>query len=173
MRTSNLSYLDSEVIGTDAKRFLHQTRIISEKGSMPQKDFMRSFPIGRSSDSQLTFFPYLIAYIYRLLYIFIPKISLEKIAIFYPIVFSTITWFILYALVSRLLGKATALLTINLIVITPVLVSRSSAGYADRDSLCLFLGLTSYYLYICSYQSVNSFKRLSLSTASGIITHLL
>ena len=134
---------------------------------MPEQDFMRSFPVGRPTGYELTLLPYIVAYAKGLLSLLGLKITLEQMAVFQTVIFSTLAWVILYLAVARLFGQNTALLTVNLIAITPVMVQRNAP--ADRDALCLFLTVTSYYFYIRSYQSHHHSKKIAFAFTSGVV----
>ena len=173
LRTLNMRSLDGMLLGTDPIRFLRQSHLIAEHSRMPPNDMMRAFPVGRSSNTELTFFPYLTVYIHRLLSLLFPELSLNQVATLYPVAFFVIACLILYMLSKELIDRNVALLVISLAVVVPALVKRTQAGFADRDILSLVLGITSYYFYIKAYKLDSLWKRLCTISVSGIFMGLL
>ena len=49
------------LLGTDPARYTRLAKIIVENGKLPQRDVMRSVPLGKETKNQLTLFPYFIA----------------------------------------------------------------------------------------------------------------
>ena len=161
------------LLGTDPIRFLRQAKIIAEYGQMPPTDMMRHFPVGRSSDIDLTLFPYFLAYVHHLLSPFFPNLTLNQVAIGYPVVCFVIACLILFLLTKELTDRNVALLVISIAIVIPDLAKRSLAGFADRDILSLLFGLTSFLFYLRAYRFHSPWKRLGVISVSGIFMGLL
>ena len=143
------------IIGGDSARIVRQAKLISQNGHLPERDGMRSFPVGRVINNP-TFLPYLIAWLHKFFALFIPHLTLEQFSIFYPVLFFALACFVFYFLVKRLLNKNIALLAVNIIAVPPILVGRTMAGYADHDALCLFYRV---FLHITStFEHINRKK---------------
>jgi len=174
VRIQNVERLEGKYfLGTDAYRFFRQADYIVEHGRLPERDMMRWFPDGRDLTTQLSFSSYVIAYLYRLLHFFNPSLTLYQTALYYPIICYVFSLLVLFLLVSRLIGKNVALLSIGLLSVSPAVLSRSTAGFADRDSLSLLLGLCSFYCYFRSFQTNNREIQFTWSALSGFIMMLL
>ena len=169
LRVSHLHQFDeNDFVGPDSARIIRQAQLISENGAFPEQDTMRSAPSGRSTHYQLTLFPYLIAWIHQTLRFFGSDSSLEQIAMLSPVICFAMVCIALYLFTKEVLGPSVALLSVNLAAVLPVLTNRTVAGYVDRDGLCLFLGLLSYYLYFKSSHSNCLSLRLLFAGLSGL-----
>ena len=174
IRTPHLSALGGTfVLDPDSARYLRQAEIIVEQGQLPSTDMLRQYPIGKSSETQLSVYPYALAALYKGVALLFRSITLEQIGMFSSLFFFGLSLVVFYLLIHRLLGWQTALLTINLCVVAPSMLGRSVVGYADRDAFCLFLALVSYYLYLRAYQSNPLRNRLILGLMSGVVMMLL
>ncbi|MYE87847.1 hypothetical protein F4X33_02480, partial [Candidatus Poribacteria bacterium] len=116
-------------------------------------------------------YPHMLAFLYKSVSFFFPR--LEQVAIFSSLLFFGLSLLVFYLLIHRLLGWQTALLATNLCVVVPPTLIRSVVGYVDRDAFCLFLGLSSYYLYMRAYQSDLQRNRLVWGFLSGVVMALL
>ena len=161
------------LLGTDPARYTRLAEHIVENGGLPEKDMMRWVPLGKETKKQLTLFPYLIAYLYRSIKIFLPNATVQQVAIIVPVVLSTIALMVLFFLVRKLFDVYTALLSVNIAAISPPLAGRTLAGFADKDGLALLLGLIAFYFYIQSLHDAHPFKRFTFAIAFGISMTLL
>lgn len=174
IRTPHLSSLEgTSVLDPDSARYLRQAQVIVEQGHLPSIDSMRHYPIGKSSATQLSVYPYTLAFLYKCVSLLFRGVTLEQIITFSSLLFFSLSLIVFYFLMRRLLGWPTALLATNLCVVVPSTLGRSVVGYADRDAFCLFLAFGSYYLYISAYQSSQLKNRLILGLLSGVVMMLL
>ena len=174
IRTPHLSALGgTPVLDPDSARYLRQAEIILERGQLPSMDTLRQYPIGKSSEIQLSVYPYTLAVLYKGVSLLFRSVTLEQIGMFSSLFFFSLSLIVFYFLLHRLLGWQTALLSINLCAVVPSTLGRSVVGYADRDAFCLFLALVSYYLYLRAYQSDPLRNRLILGLLSGVVMMLL
>lgn len=174
VRTLNFSNLEqTHVLDADSARYLRYTQIFVEDGTVPEQDRQRRYPVGVSQAEQLLLFPWLLATLYRLFAVLFPWVDVEHLSAIYPLLFSTLSWLVLFFLIARLLDKEVALLCVNISVWTLPILHRSVAGNLDRDLFCLFLALASYYFFVRSYQTQIFVHRLIFSVTSGVIMALL
>jgi len=173
IRIANISLLQGDVFDPDSARYLRQATLIAEHGKLAEVDRMRWFPIGVEVSQRLTFFPHVLANLFKLLSRLIPSLTIENIAILSPIIFSVLSGWMLYLLIDRLADTYTALLSVNISIISWPWVARTTAGYADRDALVLFLAIASYYSYVRSYQTEHQRKQLLFCLSSGLLMALL
>ena len=174
IRISNLSALSgTSVLDPDSARYLRQAEIMVERGQLPAMDMLRQYPIGKSSETQLSVYPYTLAALYKGVSLLFRSVTLEQIGMFSSLFFFSLSLIVFYLLLHRLLGWQTALLTINLCVVVPSMLGRSVVGNVDRDAFCLFLAFVSYYLYLCAYQSDPLRNRLISGLLSGVVMTFL
>jgi len=174
IRTVNLPSLHGHLfLGVDPVRYVRQAKIIVKEGKLPPKDDMRSVPLGKETRKQLTLFPYILAYLYRGIKFFYPHITVEKFAIICPVIFCILALLVLFMIVQKLFNLYVALLSVNIAAISPPVVGRTLAGFADKDGLVLLLSLLSFYLYINSFQAQQKRKRLIFALTFGIIMGML
>ena len=112
---------------------------------------------------------YAIAYLYKCIRIFAPKISIERVAIYYPVICFILILILFFGLTSHLFDKSTALIAVTILATIPAAVSRIFAGWADRDALSLLMWLACLYFYVAAYRSLSQGRRyLPLALLSGI-----
>ncbi|HIE28207.1 TPA: hypothetical protein EYP66_13055, partial [Candidatus Poribacteria bacterium] len=75
--------------------------------------------------------------------------------------------------VQKLFDVYTALLSVNIAAISPPLVGRTLAGFADKDGLALLFGLISFYFYLNTLQEKRISKRIVFALAFGFSSTLL
>ena len=174
IRTPHLSALKgTPVLDPDSARYLRQAEIILERGQFPSMDMLRQYPIGKSSETQLSVYPYTLTILHKGVSLLFRSVTLEQIGMFSSLFFFSLSLIVFYLLLHRLLGWQTALLSINLCVVVPSTLGHSIVGNVDRDAFCLFLAFVSYYLYLRAYQSNLLRNRLVLGLLSGVVMMLL
>ena len=174
IRIESLPTLEGQhVLDPDSARYLRQAKIIAQDGKMPERDMMRWVPIGVQRGDRLTFFPTLVAVLHQFLTFFYPSLTIEKVAIFSPILFSLLSGLALYLLLNQVLDRETSLLGVNIALIAYPWVRRTIAGYADRDALTLFFSLISFYFYLRSCQAVRWKNQIVFALLSGSVMALL
>ena len=155
------------MLGTDSVRFVRQAELILEQGALPERDLQRSHPIGHMTHHS-NLFPHFSARTYQVSAFFFPQLSLQQLAIIYPVVLMVFAWGCFTVLVWRIVGSACALLASNLFLLVPPICYRTLAGFADRDALVLALALAGYCLYILSHQFPKKRFALLFSLFSGL-----
>ena len=156
------------LLGTDAYRFFRQADYIVEHGRLPTHDMMRWLPDGRALATHLNLSSYVIAYLHQSISFFNPSLTLHQTASYYPVLCYAISLLVLFLLISRLIDRNVALLSVVLCSISPAIFVRSAAGFADRDSLILLFALCSFYCYVRSFQTDTWKKRVFWSALSGV-----
>ncbi|MCZ6676156.1 MAG: hypothetical protein O7E52_02785 [Candidatus Poribacteria bacterium] len=174
LRLQSLPLLEGRYfLGTDAYRFVRQSQQILRHGALPSHDEMRAVPLGKDNSYQLTFYPYALAYTFRLLKLLLPRLTLEKAAILYPVITFGFICFAFFLLVRHLTEVSTALFAVLGLTTVPDFIPRTMAGFADRDALTLLLFLLAILLYCQSWRVNTFFKKGLLVVLSGVITGLL
>lgn len=162
-----VSYDLTSLVETDPVRYVYQAKQILENGRMPKVDTLRSSPLGERTSGQLTFYPYVIASIYRA--IKFTGVDFEKFVIALPIIFLILSIGVIYLMVWRVFSHKVALLSINILVVTPPLLVRTYAGFADRDGLALLLSMLAFLFYIQSYLGTG-WKQFIFRLLSSVLT---
>ncbi len=166
-RGIGISYKLTSLVETDPVRYVYQARKILEYGRMPEVDILRSSPLGEKTGRQLTFYPYIIAGIYRI--IKFTGIDFGKFVVALPIIFLVLTVSVIYMLIWRVFGHKVAFLSVNILTVTPPFLVRTYAGFADRDGLVLLLSMLTFLFYIQSYFCIN-WKQLVFRFISSLFT---
>ena len=161
------------LLGTDAYRFFRQSDYIIEHGRLPTHDMMRWLPDGRTLTTHLNFSSYVIAYLHQSFSLLNSSFTLHQTALYYPVLCYVISLLVLYLLINRLTDKNVALLSVVLFSISPSVFVRSTAGFADRDSLTLLLALCSFYCFVRSFQTDAWRNKGFWSVLSGLLMMLL
>ena len=135
-------------MGTDGPRYIGQAKTIVDQGKLPSRDYSRDAPVGRDMSRQLTLFPYALAHVYQLVSAVGVDVSLTEFAIVFPVACYALCATLIAVLTWQLYGSATAVLAVNLVGLSPLIVGRTTAGYADRDSFTLLLALAAFLCYV-------------------------
>ena len=155
-------------LDTDVYRFVRQAKIIAETGGLPERDMMRWAPLGRDLTRQLSLSSYLLAWIYKSVRWIRHSFTLSDAALIYPLIWFALSQVALYLLVKGLFDRLTASGAVFLLAAVPSAFIRSSAGYADRDSLCLFFGLCVLLFFARSLEALSLKKRIFYAVLAGI-----
>jgi len=159
--------------GADPPRHLYMAKVILKEGRLPPQDMLREYPIGRKTSTQLTLFPYVLAYLYKLTKFLHIPLSLEQVAILSPVLFYLLSATAASLIAWRIYGLFTALITFNLLGFLPPLIGRTMAGFADRDSFVLFLSLLSLPFYILRCHQDRFWKTAFYTFLSSLFMILL
>ena len=157
----------TSLVGADSARYVHQAQQILEHGRMPAVDMLRVAPIGQSTSTQLTLYPYVIAALYRVAQIV--HIDIEQFVTILPVLLFLLTVLPIYLLTWRIFGHAVALLSVNILVLTPHLLARTYGGFTDRDGFVLLLSMWSFFFYVQSYLEEDYKQWLHRGLSSGIM----
>lgn len=153
---------------TDAYFYYWQAQIISEHGRLPERDMHRWLPYGRDLNQTLNLYSYVLAYVYKALALGWPNISLYDVALYAPTVCFVLGLGALCVFLFRPFGVLFSS-TVGLLLATlPGTIERSAAGFSDRDSWCLMLGILAIITYLVSLQVKHSRQQLLWTFASGI-----
>ena len=157
----------TSLIGTDSVRYVHQAQQILEHGRMPAVDTLRVAPLGQATSTQLTLYPYVIAALYRVAQIV--HVDIEQFVIILPVLLFLLTLLPIYLLTWRIFGHAVALLSVNILILTPHLLARTYGGFTDRDGFVLLLSMWSFFFYVQSYLEEDYKQWFHRGLSSGIM----
>ena len=161
---------DKYLSGYDSYFYYRQAKTIITEGRLPDRDYMQNYPDGLNLRGRANLNCYAIAYLYKGIRILVPAISIESVAIYYPIVLFTLTLIIFFGLTNLLFGKPISLIAVTIFATIPAAVDRTHAGWADRDPLSLLTWLVCIYFYVAAYQALSQGRQryLPLALFSGI-----
>ena len=157
----------TSLIGADSARYVHQAQQILEHGRMPAVDTLRVAPLGQATSTQLTLYSYVIAALCRVAQVL--HVDIERFVIILPVLLFILTILPIYLLTWRIFGHAVALLSVNILVLTPHLLARTYGGFTDRDGFVLLLSMWSFFFYIQSYLEEDYKQWLHRGLSSGIM----
>ena len=128
----------------------------------------RWVPIGKDLTETLPFYGYVLAYSHKVIAWFFPIVSLYHVCVYMPTVcfilgLGVLMFFFYYQfgfLFSSIIGVLLATL--------PGAIDRSAAGFGDRDSWCLLIGILAITTYLQAHLTQHSRHRLYWTLASSL-----
>lgn len=163
---------DGQLTGPDAYFYYWQAQLVSENGKLPEKDMHRWIPLGRDLSQTLNLYGYTLAYGHKALALLFPRISLYHVTLYAPVICFCIGLGALYLFLYHTFGFLFSNLVGVLLASLPGTIERSAAGFSDRDSWCLMLGILTVTTYLTSLQSQHPRKRLLWTLISGFTMFL-
>lgn len=160
---------DGQFTGSDPYFYYRNAQIISEHGHLPARDMHRWLPLGRDLEQTLPLYSYALAYSHKTVAWIFPNISLYQITLYAPTICFVVGLGVLFIFLWRAFGILFATLTGVLLTILPSAIDRSVAGFSDRDSWCLMLGILAVTTYLTALQTQHRRARLLCTLASGFI----
>ena len=158
--------------GNDPYLYYWQAQIVSENGWLPARDMHRWLPLGRDLGQSLNAYSYAIAYTHKAIALIFRNVSLYQVALFAPVVCFLLGLGVLCFFLYRNFGLLFASIVGALLATLPGTIERSAAGFSDRDSWCLMLGIFAVTTYLASLQTQSSRWRLFLVLTSGLSVFL-
>lgn len=163
---------EGQFTSNDAYLYYWNAKIISEQGHLPARDMHRWVPVGRDLEQTLNLYSYVVAYTYKGLSFLIPKLTLYQVMFYVPVVCFCIGIVVVCLFLYHTYGFLFASTFGTLVVTLPGTINRSTAGFCDRDSWCLMLGILAILTYLASLNTQHQRKRLSFTLISGFIVFL-
>ena len=157
---------------SDGYFYYWQAQLIAEHGKLPERDMSRWLPLGRDLTQTLNLYGYILAYIHKGIAWVFPNVTLYYITIYTPVVCFCIGLGALCLFFYRTFGILFSSIVGVLLATLPGAISRSTAGFGDRDSWCLMLGILAVITYLASLQSQQPRKCLLWTLASGFAMFL-
>lgn len=143
-------------------------------GGIPEIDPLAYYPTGREI-YRIDFLglPYFIAYSYKIIAP-LTGLSLMQYMVAFPAVFTSLAAIPLYFLTREIFDKRTALLTALLWQLIPATMTRTHAGFVDKESLGSVYIFIFLYLFLISIKKVDlkNKKTLFLPVLAGIFAAL-
>ena len=152
---------------SDGYFYYWQAQLISEHGWLPERDMNRWLPLGRDLGQTLNLYGYVLAYVQKAITWIFPNITLYHVTFYMPVVCFCIGLGTLCLFFYRTFGLLFSSIVGVLLATLPGVITRSTAGFGDRDSWCLMIGILAITTYLVSLQSRHPRKRLFWTLASG------
>ena len=156
----------------DSTLWLRYARHIAEKGRLFDIDPMRFYPLGGNISDLGTFSSYFIAYLYKVLNLFMPSITIEYADIIYPIISMAILSLFLFLLIRKLFNWKVALLTTLFINVITSFLFRSLGGSSDHDILAAMFVVMAFYFYVSGWYPNRFWKIISYGVLASFSTVL-
>ena len=163
---------EGQFTGNDPYLYYWQAQIVSENGWLPARDMHRWLPIGRDLGQTLNAYSYAIAYTHKVITLIFRNVSLYQVALFAPVFCFLLGLGVLCFLLYRNFGLLFSSIVGVLLATLPGIVERSAAGFSDRDSWCLMLGILAVTTYLVSLHAQRPRSRLLWTIASGFTVFL-
>ena len=163
---------DGQLTGPDGYFYYWQAQLISEHGKLPERDMNRWLPLGRDLTQTLNLYGYILAYAHKAVAWIFPHITLYHVTIYMPVVCFCIGLGALCLFFYRTFGILFSSTIGVLLATLPGAINRSTAGFGDRDSWCLMLGILTVTTYLVSLQSQHLRKCLLWTLVSGFTMFL-
>ena len=163
---------DGQFTSNDAYFYYRQAQTVSDQGYLPARDMNRWLPIGRENRQLLPLYPYVVAYAHKAIMLFSPNTSLYQVMLYLPTFCFVIGLGALCLFLYRMFGPLFSATAGVLMATMPSTIARSAAGFSDRDSWCIMLGILAVITYLATMYMPNSRKRMIYTLASGAICFL-
>ena len=163
---------DDQFTGHDPYLHYWQAHIVSEQGRLPARDMHRWLPLGRDYGQSMTAYAHGVAYTHKAITVLFRNVSLYQVSLFSPAVCFVFGLGVLCFFLYRTFGLLFSSVVGIFLATLPGVVERSAAGFSDRDSWCLMLGIFTVTTYLASLQTQSSRRRLLLVLTSGLSVFL-
>ncbi|MBI2145769.1 glycosyltransferase family 39 protein [Candidatus Woesearchaeota archaeon] len=177
IRTSNFHLLrdvtDGSWVSTDLDShiYLKYAKFIQQNGYLADIDQTRFVPLGAPT-ANYAFPAYVIYYLYQVMHLFNPEVTIEYADIVYPIVAFAIGIFFFFLLSRRVFNTPVALLGSLFLSIMPAFLQRTMGGSSDHDAMGIMFIFMALYLFVVAWQSPTLKKTLWWGIAAGVATGL-
>ncbi len=159
---------DGQFTGNDAYLFYKHAQTIAEQGYLPARDMDRWLPLGRDNGQFLSLYAYAIAYTHKIF----PWVSVYDIQHYSPAVCFTLAIGVLFLFFAQCYGVMFASIMGVILATLPGSISRSAAGYGDRDAWCYLIGVLVVTSYLWKEQMDPGRRRWIATALAGFTCFL-
>ncbi|MEM2916074.1 MAG: STT3 domain-containing protein [Candidatus Woesearchaeota archaeon] len=159
----------------DPYTYLRHARNLIEKGHIEDEvrdgvliDNHMNAPLGADITPELQ--PYVLAWQYRIMKIFNPKITLMQAATYYPIIFILLALIPAFFIGRKFAGMPGGIITATMVAIMPAIIIRTGWGHADTDAWNIFFPLLLTWLYVVIIDEENWKKAAVFGCVAGLVT---
>src|SRR3990167_3497455 len=143
--------------------FTRMAKLIVTDGSISEIDTMRNVPLGFVTSEETVLLPYMIAWIYKLSRIFYPSANVEFGAALFPVIMFALTIIVFFLFVRELFARESKLSKIRaniislistfLMIVIPILLSRTVAGIPEKESAMFFFLFLALFLFLKAWKT--------------------
>ena len=143
--------------------FTRMAKLIVNEGSMPEIDTMRNVPLGFVTSEETVLLPYMISWIYKISKIFYPAANVEYGAALFPVIMFALTIIVFFLFVreifsresklSKIRANIISLISTFLMIVIPVLLSRTVAGIPEKESAMFFFLFLALFLFLKAWKT--------------------
>ncbi len=159
---------DGQFTENDAYLYHRQANIIAEQGYLPDRDMDRWLPLGRDNTQLLLLYPYAIAALHKVF----PWWSLYQIQLYLPVLCFTLALGVLFLFLTRCYSVMFAAIVSVLLATLPGSISRSAAGFGDRDAWYYLIGVLVVTSYLWKEQMPLGQRRWIATALAGFTVFL-
>lgn len=153
-----------------------QTRMayhIDEHGSMPEKDRMAYYPIGRPMEFIRHMAPYAIVGVDKALSLIDSDYTVEEAAKVYPAVVGVIAILTFFFFAVELFDIPVALIATMVLGTIQGFLYRTSSGFADKEAVGIMFLSFIFYFFAKALNAKEAKKYVFFSILSGVCIHLM
>jgi asparagine N-glycosylation enzyme membrane subunit Stt3 len=163
--------------------FLRYAKIIVDKGSIPQIDYMRNVPLGLDTTTETRLLPNMIAYTYYFFSFFDKETTINFAGVIFPVIMFALTILSFFLFVreifireskeSKTKANIISIIATFFMIVVPVFLARTIAGIPEKESASFFFMFLAFYLFLKSWKSDKLRNSIILAIFSGISTALM
>ena len=173
IRVQGVAYIpDGQFTENDAYLHYWQTQLISEHGVLPAHDLYRWVPVSRDLGQSLNLYSYVLVYAHKAISLCFPNVSLYHVALYISAICFVLGLGVLCFYLYNTFGYLFSSIVAVILATLPGTIIRSAAGFSDRDSWCLLLGILAITTYLTSLQTQSFRRRLLWTLVSGLSVFL-
>ncbi|MEK6817192.1 MAG: STT3 domain-containing protein, partial [Nanoarchaeota archaeon] len=158
--------------------FTRMAKLIVNDGSMPEIDFFRNVPLGFKTSEETVLLPYMISWTYKIAKAFYPSANVEFGAALFPVIMFALTIITFFLFVreifarrsklSKIRANIISLISTFLMIVIPVLLSRTVAGIPEKESAMFFFLFLALFLFLKAWKTDKIEYALILGIFAGI-----
>ena len=173
IRTRNLGIIQWQFpVDPDSYAFLRYAKYVAENGHLMDIDMLRYYPLGWTNLSEFRVLSYFIAYLYKLIHIFIPSITIENVDVIYPVITFAVGAIFFFLFVKKLFNWKIGLVSTAFLVVVPAYLYRTMAGSADKEAFATMVMFAALYFFISAWNSDSIKNTVVFGILSGVFTAL-
>ncbi|MBI2665254.1 glycosyltransferase family 39 protein, partial [Candidatus Woesearchaeota archaeon] len=158
-------------VDLDSHIYLKYAKEILATGTLSDVDYDRFVPTGAPT-ANYAFPAYVIYYLYKIMAVFSPDITINYADVVYPIIVFSIGLVFFFFLVRKLFRTRVALVSTFFLAIMPAFLQRTMGGSSDHDALGIMFMFASLYLLIEAWESKTFKHTLLWGLLAGFATGL-
>ncbi len=158
--------------------FTRMAKLIVNEGSIPEIDPFRNVPLGFKTSEETILLPYMIAWAYKISKVFYSSANVEFGAALFPVIMFALTIIVFFLFVrelfagksklSKIRANIISLISTFLMIVIPVLLSRTVAGIPEKESAMFFFLFLALFFFLRAWKSEKIKYALTFGIFAGI-----